>query len=69
MASVSLHVASPKVAAYHQYYTTAVNGTRAGSGIGMICDEWVEWRGKGFCDVDELKRDLESGLEEGRHAS
>lgn len=68
-ASVSLHVASPKIAAYHQYYATAVNETRAGSGIGRICDEWVEWRGKGFCGVDELKQDLESALEEGKNES
>lgn len=49
--------------AHFQYYRTAVAETDTGNGIGRICEDWVEWRGKGFCDVAELKNDLELSLE------
>lgn len=48
--------------AYYQYYDTAINSTTAGSTIGQICESWVEWRGKGFCDVDDLRKDVELSL-------
>lgn len=64
-ASLAMHEASPKIQAYYQYYDTVVNGTKAGITAGQACESWVEWRGKGFCKVEELKRDMESALSEG----
>ncbi len=62
--SVAMHVSAPKLEAYYQYYRTAVNVTMAGKGVGQICEDWVEWRGKGFCDVESLRADLELTLSE-----
>lgn len=61
-ASLAMHEAAPKVQAYYQYYTSVVAETELGKGIGEMCESWVEWRGKGFCGVDELKRDMELTL-------
>ena len=60
--SLAMHEASPKVQAFYQYYDSVVAETELGRGIGGVCESWVEWRGKGFCGVDELKRDMELTL-------
>lgn len=61
-ASLAMHATTPKIQAYYQYYDTAVNQTDAGRTTGQLCESWVEWRGKGFCDVEELKKDIELTL-------
>lgn len=63
-ASIAMHATTPKIQAYYQYYDTAVNHTDAGNTIGQICESWVEWKGKGFCDVEELRKDVELSLTE-----
>ena len=61
-ASIAMHATTPKIQAHYQYYDTAVNQTDAGRTTGQLCESWVEWRGKGFCGVEELKRDIELTL-------
>jgi UDP-glucose:glycoprotein glucosyltransferase len=61
-ASIAMHATTPKIQAYYQYYDTAINQTDAGSTTGQLCESWVEWRGKGFCDVEELRKDIELTL-------
>ncbi|KAJ9105313.1 hypothetical protein QFC21_001681 [Naganishia friedmannii] len=63
-ASLAMHATTPKIQAYYQYYNTVINRTDAGSTTGQICESWVEWRGKGFCDFAELKQDMELSLTE-----
>jgi UDP-glucose:glycoprotein glucosyltransferase len=56
-----LHTAVPRIEAYYDYYATRVDD----GGLGTAgCEAWVEWRGKGFCGVEELKRDIEQSLGE-----
>lgn len=76
--SLAMHEASPKIQAYYQFYNTVISDSPAGKevarkeeerasmgGEGYICESWVEWRGKGFCSVDELRRDMELSLDLG----
>jgi hypothetical protein len=73
--SLAMHEASPKIQAYYQFYNTVISDSPAGrevarkeeerasmGGQGYVCESWVEWRGKGFCNVDELRRDMELSL-------
>lgn len=60
-----MHVTTPKIQAYYQYYESMVNGSQPGMDVGSVCENWVEWRGKGFCDSASLKADMESSLESG----
>jgi UDP-glucose:glycoprotein glucosyltransferase len=62
--ALSLHTAVPKIEAAYSWYEGAVNESKLGVGA---CENWVEWRGKGFCGVDELRRDIEMSIEEGKH--
>jgi hypothetical protein len=72
--SLAMHEASPKIQAYYQFYETVVMNSPAGREVarkeeeaaeGCICESWVEWRGKGFCNVEELRRDMEAALGQG----
>jgi UDP-glucose:glycoprotein glucosyltransferase len=63
-ASIAMHATTPKIQAYYQYYDTVINRTEAGSTTGQVCESWVEWRGKGFCDFAELRQDMELSLTE-----
>lgn len=76
--SLGMHEASPKIQAYYQFYETVIVNSPAGREVarkeeekasmgeeGYICESWVEWRGKGFCNVDELRRDMELSLDLG----
>jgi hypothetical protein len=71
--SLAMHEASPKIQAYYQFYETVIVNSPAGREVarkeegaaamgGYVCESWVEWRGKGFCHVDELRRDMELSL-------
>lgn len=55
-----MHEASPKIEAYYQYYISVIEQTAAGKETGRICETWVEWRGKGFCNIEELRKDMEA---------
>jgi UDP-glucose:glycoprotein glucosyltransferase len=75
-----MHEASPKIQAYYQFYETVIVNSPAGrkvarkeegasismGGQGYVCESWVEWRGKGFCNVEELRRDMEAALGQGQ---
>lgn len=64
--SLAMHEASPKIQAYYQFYETVVRDSPAGREVTQReCESWVEWRGKGFCSVDELRRDMELSLDLG----
>ena len=79
--SLAMHEASPKIQAYYQFYDTVISDSPAGrevarkekeegasismGGQGYVCESWVEWRGKGFCNVEELRRDMELSLDLG----
>lgn len=58
--ALALHTATPKIEAFFKYYETAVDERSFGV---EGCGSWVEWRGRGFCGVDELRRDVELTLE------
>lgn len=57
--ALSLHTTAPRIeAAYSWYEENASFQELAGRG----CASWVEWRGKGFCEVEDLKRDMEAAV-------
>ncbi|OXG53132.1 UDP-glucose:glycoprotein glucosyltransferase [Cryptococcus neoformans] len=64
--ALSLHSTAPRIEAQYNWYNSAVKGQENKLGV-EGCEGWVEWRGKGFCDVDGLKRDMEMSIEEGIH--
>lgn len=64
--ALSLHSTAPRIEAQYNWYNSAVKGQENKLGV-EGCEGWVEWRGKGFCDVDGLKRDMEMSIEEGVH--
>ncbi|KAK6902778.1 hypothetical protein I203_108037 [Kwoniella mangroviensis CBS 8507] len=65
---LALHTAVPKIQAQFSWYESAIRPKERQLGV-EACKEdgWVEWRGKGFCGVEELKRDVEMSIEEGLH--
>jgi len=62
--ALGLHTSAPKIEASYSYYESTVDEAKLGV---QGCESWVEWRGKGFCGVDELRRDIELSIEEGVH--
>ncbi|WVQ78198.1 hypothetical protein IAT38_000281 [Cryptococcus sp. DSM 104549] len=64
--ALSLHSTAPRIEAEYNWYESAVRGNETQLGV-EGCEGWVEWRGKGFCEVDELRRDVEMSIEEGTH--
>ncbi|WVQ70245.1 uncharacterized protein L199_008471 [Kwoniella botswanensis] len=66
--ALALHTAVPKIQAQFSWYESAVRPKERQLGV-EACKEdgWVEWRGKGFCGAEELKRDVEMSIEEGLH--
>ncbi|WVF72342.1 hypothetical protein IAT40_007156 [Kwoniella sp. CBS 6097] len=65
--ALSLHTAVPKIEAEYSWYEDTLRSQEVTLGV-TGCEGWVEWRGKGFCDVDELKRDMELTIEDGQHS-
>lgn len=59
--ALGLHTSAPKIEAYYQYYSEYVTPAVRDSVQG--CDSWVHWRGKGFCTVPELRKDVEMSIE------
>jgi UDP-glucose:glycoprotein glucosyltransferase len=62
---LALHTATPKIEAFFRYYENTVDERAYGV---ESCGSWVEWRGRGFCAVQDLRRDMELTLE-GRAAT
>lgn len=57
--ALALHTAVPKIEAFYSYYDSSVDEKKLGVGE---CEAWVEWRGKGYCGVEELERDTRSSV-------
>jgi UDP-glucose:glycoprotein glucosyltransferase len=60
--ALSMHVAVPRIEAAYSWYTNNIDEKTFGV---EACGSWVEWRGKGFCVKEELRRDAEMSIEEG----
>ncbi|ORY32220.1 UDP-glucose:Glyco protein glucosyltransferase-domain-containing protein [Naematelia encephala] len=62
--ALALHTAVPRIQAFYSYYEDYVNE----ASLGVVeCGSWVEWRGKGFCDSEDLRKDLELSIEGAVH--
>ncbi|WVQ71501.1 hypothetical protein IAR50_001039 [Cryptococcus sp. DSM 104548] len=64
--ALSLHSSAPRIEAEYNWYESAIRGQEATLGV-EGCEGWVDWRGKGFCAVEDLRRDMELSLEDGSH--
>jgi UDP-glucose:glycoprotein glucosyltransferase len=64
--ALSLHTSVPRIEALYSWYRGAVDEEALDVG-GEGCESWVEWRGKGFCEVEDLKSDMELSLEDESH--
>nr|XP_018263998.1 UDP-glucose:glycoprotein glucosyltransferase [Kwoniella dejecticola CBS 10117]OBR86156.1 UDP-glucose:glycoprotein glucosyltransferase [Kwoniella dejecticola CBS 10117] len=64
--ALSLHTSVPKILAQYSWYESSVRPKEVDLGVER-CKEhgWVEWKGKGFCWVDDLRKDVEMSIEEG----
>lgn len=62
---LALHAAAPRVEAAFASYASVDEASLGVAG----CDAWVEWRGKGFCDVDDLRRDIELSIDDETHVA
>lgn len=60
--ALGIHTAVPKLEAYFSWYESSVDENRLAV---EACGSWVEWKGKGFCEVEELKKDIELSIEDG----
>ncbi|WVW83270.1 hypothetical protein I302_105289 [Kwoniella bestiolae CBS 10118] len=68
--ALALHTAVPRIQAQFSWYDSAIRPREGQLGVGHCRDDgWAEWRGKGFCEVEELRRDMEMSIEEGLHHS
>ena len=58
------HTAAPRIEAFYNWYEGSIDE----SAVGVEgCGSWVEWKGKGFCQVQGLRADVELSLEEAQH--
>lgn len=62
--ALGLHTSVPRIEAGYSWYEGAINEKELGV---EGCGSWVEWRGKGFCEAEELKRDIELSIEDDHH--
>lgn len=62
--ALALHTSVPQIEALYSYYESTVDEYLLGV---KGCESWVEHRGKGFCDVEGLRRDVELSIEKGGH--
>ncbi|KAL1411228.1 killer toxin resistant protein [Vanrija albida] len=62
---LALHAAAPRIEASYASYAAV---DEAALGV-KACDAWVEWRGKGFCAVDDLRRDIELSIDDEAHVA
>ncbi|WVR05054.1 hypothetical protein IAU60_002066 [Kwoniella sp. DSM 27419] len=64
--ALALHTSAPKIQAEYAWYESSLRAKEGELGV-QGCEGWVEWRGKGFCEVDELRKDVELSIEDGHH--
>jgi UDP-glucose:glycoprotein glucosyltransferase len=50
--NLALHAATPKIEAFHQYYTDHHGNKDLGEG----CESWVDWYGQVVCDLEALEK-------------
>lgn len=50
--NLALHAATPKIEAFHQYYTDHHGNKEFGEG----CGSWVDWYGQVVCDLETLEK-------------
>lgn len=56
-ANLALHVSTPKIEAFYQYYVDRnLDSRRAEAARGAECGSWVDWYGEVVCDVETLIR-------------
>jgi UDP-glucose:glycoprotein glucosyltransferase len=60
--ALGLHTTSPRIEAQYSWYNSTVD--EAALGV-ETCETWVQWKGKGFCDVETLRAGIERGIEDG----
>ena len=60
--ALGLHTVVPKIEAYYSWYEQTTDSAQLGV---EGCGSWVEWKGKVFCDVEGLRRDMEMSIEDG----
>lgn len=61
--ALALHTTAPRIVAAERWYDGNVDEDKLGT---QGCGSWVEWRGKGFCDVEDLRRDMELSIGGGK---
>nr|XP_019013386.1 UDP-glucose:glycoprotein glucosyltransferase [Kwoniella pini CBS 10737]OCF52167.1 UDP-glucose:glycoprotein glucosyltransferase [Kwoniella pini CBS 10737] len=68
--ALSLHTNIPKILSQYSWYESFIRPKENVLGVDR-CKEngWVEWKGKGFCWVDDFKKDVELSIEEGSYHS
>lgn len=57
--ALALHTAAPRITAAYGAYD-ASKAQELGT---AECESWVEYRGKGYCDADALRKDIERTIE------
>lgn len=55
--ALALHTTVPRIEAAYSWYMSNIDETELGI---KACSTWVEWKGKGFCDVESLTREMDS---------
>ena len=50
--NLALHVATPKIEAFYQYYADHHGEKELGEG----CESWVDWYGQAVCDMETLEK-------------
>lgn len=50
--NLALHVATPKIEAFYQYYADRYGDSALGEG----CESWVDWYGQVVCDPETLEK-------------
>lgn len=57
--ALGLHTAAPRISAAYSAYYVDEDSMHV-----QNCSSWVEFRGQGYCDAEELRRIVERGVEE-----
>jgi hypothetical protein len=57
--ALALHTTVPRIEAAYSWYSSNVDLAKLGV---EDCASWVEWSGKGYCDVESLRQDLDSTI-------
>ncbi|WWC85342.1 uncharacterized protein L201_000205 [Kwoniella dendrophila CBS 6074] len=69
--ALSLHTSVPKIQSQYSWYENTIKPKESKLGVDKCksLGGWVEYKNKGFCFVDDLKKDIELSIEQGLHQS